>query len=615
MLTRKTILNSTLKYTPRFQSKLHPRYCNYFSSTTGKHNENKNHKYLPILIGGVITSVAIVVGQLAISHNDAIQNIEYGDIDGLIAELRVSLQSNQVDIDKDECAARGKPWSSYHKSPKNPNVVVFPYTTEDVQKIVILCKKHHIPIIPFGGGTSIEGQTLALYGGVSIDFSNMKNIIELNEDDLDCQVQAGVGYIELNDVLKPKGLWFPLDPGPGASIGGMCACRCSGSTAVRYGSMRDNVLNVTAVTSDGTIIKTGSRARKSSAGYDLTRLLIGSEGTLAIITEVTLKVHRIPSHSVALRVSFPTVAAAAAMAREALVEVGTGSIGRIELLDSLMVNVVNRANCNFNSTMTMSPSPWPELPTLMFEVTGSSEGAVTDPLSRLHDMSLRHGGSHVILATNKEECAQLWKVRKECLWSSMSVWPDREAMITDVCVPLSKLPELIAMTREDLDRSYPPLPSPIVAHAGDGNFHVLIMIRPDVPDDITEAKRLANAMAVRAIALGGTCTGEHGIGSGKMDLLRLEMGTGSMSLMELTFSVSIQAVFCSVVTSRKSCIPGIRSNAGQGFITGASKKKIVYLGEKTGPSFPYASRRPRERDTMDLNLSIARWEQTDTLSR
>ena len=221
------------------------------------------------------------------SDNDSYPRQKITSLESLQRDLQTTLGKENVEVDLEERKIRGKPWNSYHKCQNNPDIVVFPKSTKDVSDIMKLCHKYNIPVIPFGGGTSVEGQTLALSGGVSIDFSHMKRILEFNKEDLDCTVEAGLGYIELNDVLRGHGLWFPLDPGPGATVGGMCACRCSGSTAVRYGSMRENVLNVTAVLADGTIFRTGGRARKSSAGYDVTRLLIGSEGTLAVITEVT----------------------------------------------------------------------------------------------------------------------------------------------------------------------------------------------------------------------------------------------------------------------------------------------------------------------------------------
>lgn len=386
--------------------------------------------------------------------------------------------------------------------------------------MIQLCKRYGLPVVPFGGGTSIEGQTLSPPGGgVSIDFTNMQGVLELNEHDLDIRVQGGLGYIELNDFLRPKGLWFPLDPGPGATVGGMCATRCSGSTAVRYGSMRENVLNLKAVLSDGTIIKTGSRARKSSAGYDLTRLLIGSEGTLAIVTEATLKIHRIPKFSYALRVSFPSVKDAADTARDTLT--GGVSIGRCELLDEEMIKIINHTNPSMKS--------WPEETLLLYELTGPSEQSVMEQLDIVSDISKKHGGKDMVIVKDEEECRDLWMVRKQCLWSAMSRYPDREAMITDAAVPLSRLSDLICLTRERLNLSW--LPSPMIAHAGDGNFHVLLMLKTGDERDKVEAHRLAGEIALSAIEMGGTCTGEHGVGTGKKEYLRLEMGEGSMKLM------------------------------------------------------------------------------------
>ena len=437
-----------------------------------------------------------------------------------LINLKLSLKLDQIEDDESERDVRAKPWNSYHSSSNKPHIIVFPESTADVSKILTLCSKYKVPVIPFAGGTSIEGQTLTPLGGLSLDFSRMKKVIEINEGDLDITVEAGLGYIELNEMLKSKGLWFPLDPGPGAAIGGMCACRCSGSTAVRYGSMRENVLNVTAVLPDGTIIKTGSRARKSSAGYDLTRLLIGSEGTLAVITEATLKLHGIPKYSYALKIAFPTIKDAAATAAATL-NCGV-TVGRCELLDDTMVKIINNANPTMKK--------WDESTTLMYEITGPSASSVTEQLSIVKEIALKYGGRDFYTATDENETKNLWKLRKECLWSTMSAYPDREAMITDVCVPLTKLPELIAQTRAEIDKST--LPCPIIAHAGDGNFHLLIMFHPSIEAEAKEAKKIATDMAQRAIAMGGTCTGEHGVGTGKIELLKEEMGHGSISMMK-----------------------------------------------------------------------------------
>ncbi len=453
------------------------------------------------------------------------KNPSRDDVLMFVAELSMELEPEQVDVDVGECEARGKPWNSYHQIERIPYVIVTPYTTEETSMVVRLCYKYNIPIVPFGGGTSLEGQTLAPYGGCSLDFNRMRDIVELNEVDLDITVQAGIGYVELNDILKKKGvpLWFPLDPGPGASVGGMCATRCSGSTAVRYGSMRENVLNVTAVLADehGTIIKTGSRARKSSAGYDLTRLLIGSEGTLAVITEATLKLHPIPKYSYALRIAFPSVFEASCTARDTL---SSGlSIGRCELLDEVVIKDINAANSN------LLGGPWDEEVTLLYELTGPSEQSVLEQVEIVRSFAKQNNGTKFVVAKEKEESDAIWKTRKECLWSVMSQRPGMEPMITDVCVPLSRLPTLIAETRKELDASF--LHCPIIAHAGDGNFHTLIMFTPGVKSEYEEALRLAHMMADKAIALGGTCTGEHGVGVGKKAHLKKEMGPGSMTVM------------------------------------------------------------------------------------
>ena len=421
----------------------------------------------------------------------------------------------------EECAARGKPWNSYHHISRAPGAIVLPDTTEHVSALVKLCRTHGLPLVPYGGGTSLEGQLLAPQGGVSLDFSHMKGVVALRPGDLDVTVQAGLGYIELNELLKPLGLWFPLDPGPGASIGGMCATRCSGSTAVRYGSMRENVLNLTAVLADGTIIRTGSRARKSSAGYDITRLLIGSEGTLAVVTEATLKVYPLPAHSHAVRIAFPSVETAARCAGDTLR--GGLSVGRCELIDEVMVRDINAANPH------LPGGQWQECVTLLYEVTGPSLSAVQEQTQMLSDLATRYGALAFVTASEPYEVAQVWKTRKECLWSTMSQHPGTEPMITDVCVPLSRLAELIAETRLELDAS--PLHCPLIAHAGDGNFHALIMFDPTSGAQKAEAQRLADRMARRAIRMGGTCTGEHGVGVGKRHLLREELGAGTMRVM------------------------------------------------------------------------------------
>ena len=446
-----------------------------------------------------------------------------GNVDKLIDDLKGVLKADQIDVTKEECELRGKPWNSYHNSVNHPDAILQPETTEDVSSIMRLCSLHNIPVIPYGGGTSLEGQLLTPEGGISLDFCRMKKVIAVREGDLDVTVQAGLGYIELNEYLRPTGLWFPLDPGPGATIGGMVATRCSGSTAVRYGSMRENVLNVTAVMSDGTIVRTGGRARKSSAGYDLTRLFVGSEGTLAVVTEATLKVHPIPTVSHAVRIAFPTVELAAKCASETLRKGLT--VGRCELMDEVMVRDINLANPQLPSM----GGAWAEEVTLLYELTGPSESSVAEQTATLKELATKNNATAVKICTEPEQTALIWKTRKECLWSTMSQHPGLEPMITDVCVPLSHLPELIREARRELDAS--PLHCPIIAHAGDGNIHVLIMFDTAVTAQKVEAQRLADLMARHAIRLGGTCTGEHGVGVGKRHLLKEELGAGSIAIM------------------------------------------------------------------------------------
>lgn len=340
-----------------------------------------------------------------------------------------------------------------------------PSSTEEVSRVLRLCFTYRIPLVPYGGATSLEGHTLAPARGVSLDLNRMNKLLRVSTEDLDATVEAGLGYLDLNEQLASQGICFPLDPGPGASIGGMCACRCSGSTAVKYGTMRDNVLGVTAVSADGTVIKTGTRARKSAAGYDLTRLLIGSEGTLGVITEVTVRLRRKPSHAAAVRVCFPTIGEAAACANATLQE-GV-EVGRCELMDDDMVRIVNAAN-GFSE---------PEATTLLYELVGPSEVEVQAQVQRVRAVAARHGGYEVRVSEDEGDAARMWRARKEALWSAGAAYPDRECMITDVCVPLSRLADLIARTKEELRESI--LPAPIVAHAGDGNFHAFIMFHPD----------------------------------------------------------------------------------------------------------------------------------------
>lgn len=437
--------------------------------------------------------------------------------EGFLDELK-AVCGDRVILDHDERYFHGKPQHSFHTVVNIPDVVVCPMSTEEVSKIVKACNKYKIPIVPYGGATSIEGHTLAPHGGLCIDMTSMKNVKALHLEDMDVVVEPGIGWIELNEYLLPYGLFFPLDPGPGATIGGMCATRCSGSLAVRYGTMRDNVISLQVVLANGDVVKTASRARKSAAGYDLTRLLIGSEGTLGVITQVTLRLQKIPESTVVAMCNFPTIKDAADVA---IATMHSGiQVSRVELLDEVQVHSLNIAN----------GKDLPEFPTLMFEFVGT-EAYAREQTLRVQNISKEHHGFDFVFVETPEEKEKLWKMRKEALWANLAMEPEREAMTTDVCVPLSHLAEVIARSKAEIDSS--PLTCPVIAHAGDGNFHTVILFNPEIEEHRHEAERLNNFMVNAALLLEGTCTGEHGVGTGKMKYLEKELGSEALRTMAL----------------------------------------------------------------------------------
>ncbi|XP_021804480.1 D-lactate dehydrogenase [cytochrome], mitochondrial-like [Prunus avium] len=434
----------------------------------------------------------------------------------LIDELKAICQDNMT-LDYEERYNHGKPQNSFHKAVNIPDVVVFPRSEEQVSKIVKSCDKHKVPIVPYGGATSIEGHTLSPNGGVCVDMSLMNRVKALHVEDMDVVVEPGVGWMELNEYLEPYGLFFPLDPGPGATIGGMCATRCSGSLAVRYGTMRDNVISLKVVLANGDVVKTASRARKSAAGYDLTRLVIGSEGTLGVITEVTLRLQKIPQYSVVAMCNFPTVKDAADVAIATMLS-GI-QVSRVELLDEVQVRAINIAN----------GKSLPETPTLMFEFIGT-EAYSREQTLIVQKIASEHNGSDFVFAEDPETKKELWKMRKEALWACFAMEPNFEAMISDVCVPLSCLAELISRSKKELDASE--LICTVIAHAGDGNFHTLILFDPYNEEHRREAQRLNHFMVHTALSMEGTCTGEHGVGTGKMKYLEQELGTEALKTMK-----------------------------------------------------------------------------------
>lgn len=392
---------------------------------------------------------------------------------------------------------------------QSPDAVVFAASTEEVAEIVATCAAHKVPVIPFGTGTSLEGHVNAPAGGVCIDLGQMNRILAVNEGDLDCIVQPGVTREQLNTHLRDKGLFFPIDPGANASLGGMAATRASGTNAVRYGTMKDNVLSLEAVMPDGRIIRTGHRAKKSSAGYDLTRLLIGAEGTLGVITELTLRLHGIPEAITSARCSFPSVDAAC-QAVMATIQYGV-PVARIELLDQLSVRAAN----------AYSGLDLPETPLLLLEFHGSGAGAA-EQAETFGDIADEFGGTGFAATATVEERNKLWQARHDMYWASLQLRPGARGISTDVCVPISRLAECVTAAQDKAAELG--LLAPVVGHVGDGNFHTLLLIDMDSPDEVAKAEDFVGWLNDLAISMEGTCTGEHGIGQGKKPYLARELG-------------------------------------------------------------------------------------------
>ena len=392
-----------------------------------------------------------------------------------------------------------------------PDAVIFVHSTQEVAEIVKTCGQYNVPVIAFGAGTSLEGHVNAPFGGICVDFSHMNEVVEVHSEDLDCTVQAGITRKQLNTYLRDTGLFFPIDPGADASLGGMASTRASGTNAVRYGTMRDNVISLTAVMADGRIIKTAKRTRKSSAGYDLTRLLIGAEGTLGIITELTLRLYGIPEAISGGSCSFPTEEAACNAVIETI-QMGI-PVARIELLDAMQVKAVN----------AYSKLDLREEPLLLLEFHGSDAG-VREQSDIFADIATEHGGGEFIWTMDSEERTRLWQARHDAYWAALQLDPGKKAIATDVCVPISRLAECMVETQKDIaDQGFL---APIVGHVGDGNFHVLVLLDEKNPAEVAAVEAFVSRLNKRALAMDGTCTGEHGIGQGKQKYLADEMGDG-----------------------------------------------------------------------------------------
>lgn len=431
-------------------------------------------------------------------------------------DARAVLVTDLRDLLGDRCSvnptqlehhSHGESWHA----PGHPDAVVFPVNTEEVVAVVRIAARHRAPIVPFGIGSSLEGHVNPIHGGVSLDLSRMNRVLRVSVEDLDCEVEAGITHRQLNGALANTGVHFSVDPGADATIGGMAATRASGTTTVRYGTMRDVVLGLTVVLADGRVIRTGSRARKSSAGYDLTRLFVGSEGTLGVITGLTLRLFGLPEAISAAVCSFQSIDGAV---RTVITTIQLGiPVARIELLDELQMQAVNK----------YSQLTYPEKPTLFFEFHGTSGTAVTEHAQAVQELASENGGADFQWATRTEERARLWRARHDTLWAALALRPGSRPWVTDVCVPISKLAACIVETRRDLEQTT--LVAPLVGHVGDGNFHLNILVDPQDERELAEAKAFNARLIRRAQAMGGTCTGEHGVGLGKMAYLAEEHGS------------------------------------------------------------------------------------------
>ena len=411
-------------------------------------------------------------------------------------------------VDQRDILQRHGKDESFHQA-MPPDLVVYPETNAQVSEIVRRCSERRCPVIPFGTGTSLEGQIAALQGGVCIDLSRMDQILALHASDLDCRVQAGITRSALNHELAKDGLFFTVDPGADASLGGMAATRASGTNTVRYGTMADNILGLTVVLADGRIIETGSRARKSAAGYDLTHLMCGSEGTLGVITELSVRCFGRPLAQSAAVCSFLTLAGAVDTVIETI-QCGI-PVARAELLDDVQMNAVNR----------YSDLSYPEQSTLFLEFDGT-EQSVAEQSHWVAALAAEHGGDDFVWSTLTEEKTRLWQARHDAYHAARAMRPGCEGWVTDVCVPISTLTECIVATRADVDREG--MLAPIVGHVGDGNFHVLLLVDPRSESEMATAHGINDRLIERALSVGGTCTGEHGIGYGKLKHLEAEQG-------------------------------------------------------------------------------------------
>lgn len=466
---------------------------------------------------------------------DQISPIKYGDSSKVVQLITEKLGEDRITQSASELAFHSdSSWASDHAyEHERPLAVVYPQSTEEVSTVLRLCHENHVPVVPYTGGTSLEGHFIPTKGGITIDLNRMDKVLEFHEDDLDVVVQPAVSWEYLRDYLEPSGLMFGPDPGPGACIGGMCATSCSGTNAARYGTMKENVIGLTVVLADGTVVKTKRRPRKSAAGYNLTNLIIGSEGTLGIVTEVCLKLHVKPRFENVALVSFPTLKDAANSVAK-IVKQGV-QLNAIELLDDKMMHFVNKSSETVNQ--------YDELPTLLLKIGGTSPLVVQELTNTVKKICKSNNNHSFAFAKDEEEKAQLWNARKVALWSTIqygkdNIDPDINIWSTDVAVPISKFVEALEATKEDIANAG--LTSSIVGHAGDGNYHALILYKDEERDVAT---KLVQNMVTKALEFDGTVTGEHGVGVGKKEFLVQELGEDAISMMrKIKFALDPHAI-------------------------------------------------------------------------
>ncbi|KAE8341582.1 hypothetical protein BDV24DRAFT_51297 [Aspergillus arachidicola] len=461
--------------------------------------------------------------QVASSEVGGAKGVEYADKEAMIKGIKIieeTLGEDSVSWDEEEIAIHGYSELSTSNCEARPIAVARPKTTEDVAFIAKICTAFKIPMIPFAGGSSVEGNFVAPYSGLTIDFSDMKRIISFHPDDMDVVVQPGVNWVDLNNLLKNSGLFLPLDPSPTALIGGMVATNCSGTNAVRYGTMKDWVVNVTVVLADGSVIKTRHRPRKTSAGYNLTSLFTGSEGTLGMITEITLKLATIPEKQSVAVATFPSIGEAAATASKIM---RTGiQIAALEMMDETQMMVINK-NGGAGGRL------WEEKPTLLFKFSGTQR-AIEEDVERVRTISSQHSGENFEFAKSEEEMNSLWAARKESLWAMLAARPEgTQIWSTDVAVPLSRMAEIIDLSKKE--SSQLGLFSSVLGHVGDGNFHQAVMYNPNDPEQKQSVRDCVLAMVHRAVEMEGTVSGEHGIGLGKKECLLEELGPETVGVM------------------------------------------------------------------------------------